>query len=117
MIKYIGSKRTLLDGIVSVVDGCPGKTSVLDLFSGSSRVGHAFKKAGFQVVANDHNAYAHTLATCYVQADREKVLPQAERLIQEFNSLPGSPGYFTETFCLNSRFFQPHNGERIDAIR
>ncbi len=29
----------------------------------------------------------------------------------------GSPGYFTETFCVNSRFFQPKNGERIDAIR
>ncbi|MCX7934778.1 MAG: DNA adenine methylase, partial [Planctomycetota bacterium] len=27
------------------------------------------------------------------------------------------PGYFTETFCVRSRFFQPKNGERIDAIR
>ena len=26
-------------------------------------------------------------------------------------------GYFTETFCVQSRFFQPHNGMRIDAIR
>ena len=27
------------------------------------------------------------------------------------------PGYFTETFCVQSRFFQPFNGERVDAIR
>lgn len=117
MIKYIGSKRTLVDGIVSVAAAIPNARSVLDLFSGSARVGHAFKKAGFQVVANDHNAYAHTLATCYVQTDREAVEAQAETLIAELNRLPGNPGYITETFCLKSRFFQPKNGERIDAIR
>ena len=37
--------------------------------------------------------------------------------MSEFNALRGSPGYFTETFCVRSRFFQPKNGERIDAIR
>src|SRR5204862_5759877 len=26
-------------------------------------------------------------------------------------------GYVTETFCVQSRFFQPFNGQRIDAIR
>src|SRR5262249_3825966 len=66
---------------------------------------------------NDHLAYAHALARCYVEADREEVLRDAERLVAELNALPGSPGYFTETFCLRSRFFQPRNGERIDAIR
>ena len=30
---------------------------------------------------------------------------------------PGRDGYVTETFCRKSRFFQPHNGRRIDAIR
>jgi len=42
---------------------------------------------------------------------------EARLLIREFNALPGEPGYFTETFCSRSRFFQPHNGARIDAIR
>jgi hypothetical protein len=37
--------------------------------------------------------------------------------VAELNSLPGRPGYVTETFCVQSRFFQPHNGERIDAVR
>ena len=69
------------------------------------------------MIANDHNAYAHVLARCYVAADLEDVRGDAERLIGEFNGLRGVPGYFTETFCERSRFFQPHNGERIDAIR
>ena len=32
-------------------------------------------------------------------------------------ALPGRRGYFTRTFCEQARYFQPHNGERIDAIR
>ena len=72
MIKYIGSKRLLLPRILDAVRAAapPGAT-VADLFSGTARVGHALKAAGYRVLANDHNAYAHTLATCYVQADAE----------------------------------------------
>jgi adenine-specific DNA-methyltransferase len=77
---------------------------VLDLFSGTSRVGHALKLRGYRVLANDHNVYAATLGGCYVEADKEDMWRDA-------------PGYFTETYCIESRFFQPKNGERIDAIR
>ena len=117
MIKYLGSKRRLIPAIVGAVAALPGARSVLDLFAGTSRVGLALKTAGYRVVANDHNAYAATLARCYVQADRERVLADATRLVAEFNALPGAPGYFTETYCERSRFFQPKNGARVDAIR
>ncbi len=118
MIKYLGSKRTLIPLITQVVaDLTLPHATVLDLFSGTSRVGHALKSRGYRVIANDHNAYAHTLATCYVQADAEDVLEDAAQLVLEFNALPGRAGYFTRTFCEQSRFFQPHNGERVDAIR
>lgn len=117
MIKYLGSKRTLLPAILDVVRSITGATSVIDLFSGTSRVGHALKAAGYRVLSNDHNAYAATLASCYVQADRETLLTDAEILLREFNAMPGKPGYFTETFCERSRFFQPKNGARVDAIR
>jgi len=120
MIKYLGSKRLLIPAIldaVGSVGGLPGATTVLDLFSGTSRVGHALKRAGYRVIAVDHNAYAHALGTCYVQADAEGVLDDAARLVAEFNALPGAPGYFTETFCERSRYLQPRNGERVDAIR
>lgn len=117
MIKYIGSKRTLVPSILQAIGSFESVTSVLDLFSGTSRVGHALKGAGYQVHANDHNAYAAALATCYVQADYEDHGRAAAQLIAEFNSLPGKPGYFTETFCERSKFFQPKNGARVDAIR
>jgi len=117
MIKYLGSKRTLLPTLVALLGEFPELQSVSDVFSGTSRVGHAFKGAGWRVEANDHNAYAHCLATCYVQADREPWHTDAQSLVDEFNRLPPAPGYFTETFCERSRFFQPHNGARVDAIR
>jgi len=123
VIKYLGSKRTILPLILdevrradaSIAGG--GVRTVLDLFSGTSRVGHALKRAGFRVLANDHNAYALALARCYVQADAQDVLEDARRLLAELGTLPGSPGYFTSTFCEQARYVHPSNGERIDAIR
>ncbi|MFK7883216.1 MAG: DNA adenine methylase [Phycisphaerales bacterium] len=117
MIKYIGSKRVLLPTLCGIVRSLPEVRTVVDLFSGTSRVGHALKGEGYRVISNDFTEYAHTLATCYVQADRERMLPEAERLIAELNEIAGKPGYFTETFCERSRFFQPANGEKVDAIR
>lgn len=117
MIKYLGSKRTLIPAITRIVRSLPEVESVVDFFSGTSRVGHALKSLGYRVIANDLMTYAHTLAMCYVQADEEIVARDAKELVREFNQLPGERGYFTETFCEKSRFFQPKNGMRIDAIR
>ena len=117
MIKYIGSKRLLLPTIVSIVRALPNVRSVLDAFSGTARVGHALKAAGYEVTSNDHTTYAYRLAQCYVAADRSQIAADAEKIIRELDALPGAPGYFTQTFCESSRYLQPHNGERVDAIR
>ena len=116
MIKYLGSKRTLVPLISAVIGALPGARSVVDLFSGTSRVGHALKQRGLQVFANDLNTYAATLGRCYVQADAD-LAPQAQALLDTLSALPGRPGFFTETYCHQSRFVQPHNGARVDAIR
>jgi adenine-specific DNA-methyltransferase len=117
VIKYLGSKRTLLPSILAAVRAVPGARTVVDLFSGTARVGHALKAAGYRVLANDHLAYAHALARCYVQADRERVERDARSLLAELGRLRGAPGWFTETYCERARYFQPHNGARIEAIR
>ena len=117
MIKYIGSKRVLVPTITRVMQGLSNASSVIDLFSGTSRVGHGLKGADFQVISNDLNVYATTLATCYVQADREDVAERAQAIIDHCNQIKGEPGYFTRTFCEEGLFFQPKNGARVDAIR
>ncbi len=118
MIKYIGSKRLLLPRILDAVRAAaPPGAAVADLFSGTARVGHALKAAGYRVLANDHNAYAYALATCYVQADAERWAEAARCILEDLSRLPGRAGWFTETYCVRSRYFHPANGERIEAMR
>jgi adenine-specific DNA-methyltransferase len=117
MIKYIGSKRLLVEHICGLVAGLPEVRSVLDLFSGTARVGHALKQRGYAVTANDHTWYAYRLAQCYVQADARRWREPAQALLAELASVPPAAGYFTRTFCQDARYFQPKNGARIDAIR
>lgn len=117
MIKYIGSKRLLIEPIVAAVTGFGSVTSALDLFSGTSRVGRALKSAGLRVTANDHLAYAATLARCYVAADARRWRERAKSLLVELSQVEPVEGYFTRTFCQEARYFQPRNGARIDAIR
>lgn len=117
MIKYLGSKKKLLPEILRQAQQCGEVTTVLDLFSGTARVGHAFKKAGYKVTSNDHNAYAYTIAKCYVEADLDTIKKEALEVIEELNALPGQVGWFTDTYCAQSKFFHSKNGARIDAIR
>jgi adenine-specific DNA-methyltransferase len=117
MIKYIGSKRKLITELLSTVSELPKVETVLDLFSGTSRVGSALRARGYRVTANDHNAYAYMLAQCYVAADPDHWGAAAAEHIDRFNRLLGAPGYFTRTYCEEARYFQPKNGARVDAIR
>ncbi|WP_288757981.1 DNA adenine methylase [uncultured Brevundimonas sp.] len=118
MIKYIGSKRALLGHVTGAVAGLlPDRGRVCDLFSGTARVGHALKRQGFEVWSNDHNAYAHTLATAYVQADRDRWLGPAEAVLAELREVRPEAGWFTQAFCEDARYFHPDNGARIDAMR
>ena len=117
MIKYIGSKRVLVPHIVRAVSAFPESGRVLDLFSGTSRVARGLKETGRYVIANDHLAYASTLARCYVQADANRWLDEAVRLIADLSRVDSKPGYFTKAFCDDARYFKPKNGARVDAIR
>lgn len=90
---------------------------VVDLFSGTSRVGQALKRRGYGVWSNDINAYALALARCYVEADAARVEGAVKALVDEFNGVAGRAGWFTATYCESARFFQPKNGARIEAIR
>jgi len=118
MIKYLGSKRALLDPIAAAVRSLlPEGGHVCDLFSGTARVGHALKGAGYQVWSNDHNAYAHALATAYVQADRDVWADKVAAVLADLADTPASAGWFTQAFCEDARYFTPENGARIDAMR
>lgn len=116
-IKYLGSKRLLLEEIGKHFESAEIK-SVVDVFSGTARVGHHLKKMGKAVISNDIAEYARVVASCYVKADKEIYEKEAAKLIKEYNDTPIQVrGYFTKIFCEKSKFFMPKNGMRVDYIR
>ena len=117
MIKYLGSKRTLVPVLGSMARAVGARTAV-DLFAGTTRVAQELKRSGIAVTAVDIATYTEVLARCFIAADAEAVDHVAlRRALSELSTLPGERGYFTRTFCEDARFFQPKNGMRVDAIR
>jgi adenine-specific DNA-methyltransferase len=119
VIKYLGSKRRLVPALTELARAS-GAATALDLFTGTTRVAQAWKRAGVEVTAVDSARFAHVLARCYVATDpaaEPGFLDRVAEAVDRLNALPGRPGYVTATFCEASRYFRPENGERIDAIR
>ena len=119
MIKYLGSKRRLVPALAALAAASGARTG-LDLFCGTTRVSQAFKGLGLEMTAVDSTRCAHVLARCYVATDPDAapdLRSEVAEAVDRLNAVPGVPGYVTETFCTDARFFRPGNGARIDAVR
>ncbi len=117
MIKYIGSKRRLVP-VLGELCAAVGAQTALDLFTGTTRVAQVFKQQGAHVTAVDTARYAEVFAQCYVELDGDAADRRAiTDALRDLETRPDVDGYVTETFCRQARYFQPHNGVRIDAIR
>lgn len=125
-IKYAGSKKKLLPYILQLAQKVHPRT-VLDGFSGTTRVSQAFAQSGYTVTANDVSAWSETFATCYLL--NEFPASHYEPLISHLNGLKPVDGWFTENYgglpedkCSKGRDglkkpWQLHNTRRLDAIR
>jgi adenine-specific DNA-methyltransferase len=117
VIKYLGSKRALVPVLGEIAEAAQARTAV-DLFTGTTRVAQELKRRGLHVTACDLATYSETLSDCFIATDADEVDVRAlDDALAHLDALPGVRGYFTETFCERARFFQPHNGARVDAIR
>ena len=117
MIKYIGSKRRLVPVLGELAAAVDARSAV-DLFTGTTRVAQELKRRGMLVTAVDSARYADVFAQCYIATDLAAVDERAlSAALADLGAREGRNGYVTETFCVQSRFFQPFNGQRIDAIR
>ena len=116
MIKYLGSKRTLVPVIGALASALSARSAV-DLFAGTTRVGQELRRRGLAVVSNDVTAFSEAFGLAYVAAGEQVDRDRLRRLLAELAALPPVDGYVTETFCRASRYFRPENGMRIDAVR
>ena len=125
-IKYTGSKREILPVLLELIRPLKVKT-VLDGFSGTTRVSQALKQAGYTVYANDIADWSKVFGECYLlnRKPASYYLP----IIEHLNRLPGKCGWFSENYGGEpnggsaiqedgrKRIWQLHNTKKLDAIR
>jgi adenine-specific DNA-methyltransferase len=116
VIKYLGSKRTLVPVIGAVASALPVRSAV-DLFAGTTRVGQELRRRGLAVVSNDVTAFSEAFGQAYIAAGAGVDRARLRRLLAGLAALPPLDAYVTETFCRASRYLRPENGMRIDAVR
>ena len=80
-IKYAGSKLKLIPHILRLVEKVGAKT-VLDGFSGTTRVSQALARLGRTVVCNDVAVWSEVFGTCYLlnRKKREDYRPLIDHL-------------------------------------
>jgi adenine-specific DNA-methyltransferase len=117
VIKYLGSKRSLVPALGDMAVAIGARTAV-DVFTGTTRVAQEFKRCGLEVTAVDTATYSEVLSDCFIATDATAIDAAAlDAALERLSALPGRRGYVTTIFCEQARFFQPRNGIRIDAIR
>ena len=125
-IKYTGSKLKLLPYILELISQTEAK-SVLDGFSGSTRVSQALAKSGYEVVANDIAVWSEVFGKCYLT--NEKPRESYTTLIKELNHTKPVDGWFSQHYgghpnsgCAIQpdglkKPWQVHNTRKLDGIR
>lgn len=108
----------MLVPVLGAIAQAVGARTTVDLFSGTTRVAQEFKRRGIFVTAVDLATYTEVLSRCYIETDASQVdMAALVGVLADLQRLPGERGYFTRTFCEQSRYLQPKNGVRVDAIR
>jgi len=102
-----------------MLNGLNPVESVLDGFSGSTRVSQVFAQLGYSTTSNDISAWSEVFATCYLLSEKQDLY--YKELINHLNSLQGVDGWFTENYGKPAselkKPFQLKNIRKLDAIR
>lgn len=125
-VKYAGSKLKLIPYILQLARRVEAQT-VLDGFSGTTRVSQAFARRGYRVICNDIAVWSEVFGTCYLL--NKKDAKEYKALIDHLNEVPPDDGWFTEHYggepnggiALQSdglkKPWQIHNTRKLDGIR
>lgn len=118
-IKYAGSKLKLLPYIVQMLQSLDGVQTVLDGFSGSTRVAQAFAQLNYKVHANDLALWSEVLGRCYLIANNDA--QYYRDLINHLNNVKPRCGWFSEYYGGEAheqkKAFSIKNTAKLDAIR
>lgn len=118
-IKYAGSKLKIIPYILETIKDLEIKT-VLDGFSGSTRVSQALAQAGYDVTSNDIAHWSEVSARCFLLHNKPRQFYQ--QILDDLNALEGYNGWFTAHYGGDEEMevkmpFQRKNTRKLDAIR
>ena len=125
-VKYAGSKLKLLPYILQLIKKVDAKT-ILDGFSGTTRVSQALAKSDYNVLSNDIAVWSEVFGNCYLR--NKKMRAEYQGLIEHLNAVKPIDGWFTEHYgglpnggcAVHSdglkKPWQIHNTRKLDAIR
>lgn len=125
-IKYAGSKLKMIRQILQLAKRVDAHT-VLDGFSGTTRVSQALAQSGYEVISNDVAVWSEVFGTCYLL--NHKRPEEYQDLIDHLNAVRPVDGWFTEHYGGQrnegsavqkdglKKPWQVHNTRKLDAIR
>ena len=120
-IPYMGSKKKIIPSIHNALKDIEFD-SILDMFTGTTRVAQSFRAAGKVVIANDLS----DASQCYGSLFLEHPSPiSLQPYLDQMNNLEGYEGWFTENYHGDrtnnergdGRFMQYKNTIKVDAAR
>lgn len=125
-IKYAGSKLKLIPQILHLTQKV-NPQSILDGFSGTTRVSQAFAKLGYSVICNDIAPWSEVLGTCYLLNTKHH--SEYQPLIDHLNTIQPIDGWFTKHYGGDvnggcsvqedglKKPWQLHSTRKLDGIR
>ncbi len=128
-VKYIGSKKEILPKILLILELLKKQidiNTVLDGFSGSTRVTQALAKNDFNVISNDTAIYSKIFAECYLMTKKD--IGYYAKKIDTLNDLEGKDGWFSAHYggAENNglsvggdgkkKMWQLHNTRKLDTM-
>lgn len=125
-IKYAGSKLKLIPHILQLAKRVNAQT-VLDGFSGTTRVSQAFARSGYKVLCNDIAVWSEVFGQCYLLNDKKP--EEYTSLIEHLNAVQPADGWFTAHYGGEpnggsavqadglKKPWQVHNTRKLDGIR
>lgn len=128
--KYIGSKNKLTaDLLRTIIPLAPDATqhTLLDVFTGTTRVAQAFRANGWRVTTSDLAWASQDYAALFLQTTQDD-LPSLRALAHELDTLEPGPeqsGWLETTYSNAAapdggstiRVWQPHNAKKADLVR
>lgn len=125
-VKYIGSKASLVDVIYDFVqEHLPPNVpkTLIDVFTGTTRVAQAFRSKGWTVTTSDLSWASEAYAHAFILRTEESGA-RIQQMIETLKGVEPQSGWITTNYCdvVTAtggvvKMWKPVNGQQADAIR